>query len=313
MVKLTGVESGISVVINTRNEEKILSWALASVKGWANEIVVVDMESADRSVAIAKKAGAKVFTHKPIDYVEPARNFAVARAKGPWILVLDPDEEVSKSLATKLLELAREGGDNGTTFYRLPRKNIVFGKWLLHSRWWPDYLIRFFKKGAVEWTERIHGIPLTKGSGVDLEGKEELAIIHHHYDTLEKFLLWTNRYADARALSLQKEGYIFVWQDLIRRPAGEFLSRFFFGEGYRDGVHGLALAILQAFAELVVYVKVWEQAGFQDEELSLREVNQEMKDTWRQYRYWEADARIKSGPNVVEGLKLRITRKLSSK
>ena len=117
----------ISVVINTRNEEKNLPRCLASVKGLADEIVVTDMESIDKTVEIAKKAGAKVFKHKQTGYVEPARNYAISKATGEWILILDADEETPPSLVKKLKQLVKTGKAD---YYRLPRKNIVFGRWL---------------------------------------------------------------------------------------------------------------------------------------------------------------------------------------
>ena len=95
----------ISVVINTYNEEKNISRCLESVKGFADEIIVVDMHSADKTVEIAKKYGAQVFEHEYTRYVEPARNFALSRATGDWILLIDADEELSGTLRKKLEEI----------------------------------------------------------------------------------------------------------------------------------------------------------------------------------------------------------------
>src|SRR3989344_3276878 len=134
----------ISVVINTLNEEANLPRALASVKSFANEIVVVDMMSDDKTVEIAKKAGAKVYEFKRVGYVEPARNFAISKAEGDWIFILDADEELTASLSRELSKIAKNGSAD---YVRVPRKNMIFGKWVEHSRWWPDYNIRFFKKG----------------------------------------------------------------------------------------------------------------------------------------------------------------------
>src|SRR6476660_4039447 len=95
----------ISVVINTLNEEKYLRVCLASIKDLADEIVVVDMESEDDSVKIAKEFGGQVYSHKRLSYVEPARNFAIKKATGDWILLLDPDEEAPSDLKKKLRNL----------------------------------------------------------------------------------------------------------------------------------------------------------------------------------------------------------------
>ncbi|MDP3994785.1 MAG: glycosyltransferase family 2 protein, partial [bacterium] len=124
----------ISVVIITLNEEKNLPRAINSVKGFADEIVVVDMESGDRTVEIAKKLGAKVYSHKKVGYVEPARKFAISKTKWNYILILYADEVISSKLAKTLKGLPRGGrmdssGVAVADYYRVPRKNIIFGKW----------------------------------------------------------------------------------------------------------------------------------------------------------------------------------------
>lgn len=294
--------SKISVVINTLNEEKNLPQALKSVKHLADELVVVDMKSDDNTVKIAKKFGAKVYDHKRMGYVEPARNFAINKATSDWILILDADEEIPSSLSKKLKELAEAGE---AEYYRLPRKNMVFGKWLQHSRWWPDYNIRFFKKGFVEWSEIIHSVPTTSGRGVDLDGKEQWAILHHHYETIEQYIERLNRYTTKQLQALKDKDYKFAATDLLRKPSEEFLSRYFAGQGYKDGVHGLALAGLQAFSEFVLYLKAWQSADFKGT-VSEHEVIAEFKNIQDDQNYWFADTLIKEGKG---NLKNKLKRK----
>lgn len=292
--------SKLSVVINTRNEEKNLPRVFASVKGLADEIVVVDMESTDKTVEIAEKNKARVFKHKHTGYVEPARNFAISKTKGDWVLILDADEEIGQELKKTLKKII----DNPSAdFYRLPRKNIIFGKWFRNSRWWPDYNIRFFKKGFVVWSEIIHSVPETNGKGYDLDATEANAILHHHYDNVEQYIERLNRYTTEQAKNLAKTGYKFAWTDLIQKPVSEFTSRYFFGEGYKDGIHGLSLASLQAFSELVLYVKVWQLEKFNDKGLELKEVVMVMKSSESELRYWQADALFKQGGGIVQRFK----------
>ena len=299
----------ISVVINTLNEEKNLPRTLASVKSLADEVVVVDMKSTDRTVEIAKKTGARVYEHKKTGYVEPARNFAIGKAVGNWVLVLDADEEIPLSLAIKLKKIA----DNPKVdYYRIPRKNIIFGKWMKHSRWWPDLNIRFFKKGHVSWNEVIHSVPMTQGAGADLPEKEEFAIIHHNYDSVEQYLERMNRYSDIQAKILIVGKHKFIWKDLITKPANEFLSRYFAGEGYKDGLHGLALSFLQAFSEIIVYLKVWQQEKFLEQGITLQEIEKELKEVIKQTSWWLADANIKS-KGFFSSIPDKISRKFLSK
>lgn len=293
----------ISVVINTRNEEQNLPKTLKSIKNLADEIVVVDMESSDGTVAIAKKAGAKVFNHKQMGYVEPARNYAISKATNEWVLILDADEEIPETLAKKLKDVVSK---NEGDYYRLPRKNIIFGKWIKHSRWWPDYNIRFFKKGKVSWSEIIHSVPETEGKGLDLEALEKNCITHNNYSTLEQYISRMNNYTTQHAALLVKDGYQFDWIDLIKKPTNEFLSRYFFGHGYKDGLHGLALAGLQGLSEFVQILKVWQMDKFKEQDVSLKQIITTMKESESEVSFWQADVLLNEHGGIIQRVKRKL-------
>jgi len=291
----------ISAVINTYNEEKNIERCLKSVKDLAEEIIVVDMYSTDRTVEIAKKYKAKVFFHKYTRYVEPARNFALTKATGDWIFLIDADEEASQTLVEKLKKIAAaEEAD----FVEIPRKNIIFGRWIEHSRWWPDYLIRFFRKGQVSFLEEIHQPPQTEGKGLKLEAEEKNALIHYNFQTISQFIERLNRYTDIQSEELFQKGDRFNWKNLIIKPTDEFLSRFFAGEGYKDGIHGLVLAGLQAFSEFVLYLKVWEKEGFEGQEIN--EIGSISLKAIHDYLYWLQ----KMSAGFLEKLRLKIKAKI---
>lgn len=290
----------ISLVVNTINEEKNIKQVLSSVKGLVDEIIVVDMESDDNTQKLAKKLGAKVFTHKRTHYVEPARNFAISKASGNWILILDADEEVTTELKSKLKNIVTE---DSADFVRIPRKNMIFGKWVRHARWWPDENIRFFKKGSVTWEDEIHSIPVTTGRGVTLEDKEELAIIHHHYDTIEQYLEKLNRYTTIQASELFKKKTEVHVSDFIKKPTGEFLSRYFAGEGYKDGLHGLVLSLLQAFSEVILYSKLWGLYGFKKTDISAKSISAVISEAQKDVNYWKAHSQVKEGAGISQKLK----------
>lgn len=273
----------ISVVINTLNEEKNISKAIESVK-WADEIIVCDMHSDDKTVEIAKRSSAKVFLCERAGFVEPARNFAISKASNDWILILDADEEVPDSLAKKLQNIANKMAQ--IDFVEIPRKNIIFDKFIQSSLWWPDFQIRFFKKGKVLWNDQIHSKPKVSGAGLKLAEKEEEAIIHYNYQSIGQFLERMNRYTSIEADQLIKSGYKFDWRDLLKIPPNEFLSRFFANKGFKDGLHGLALSLLQAFSFLTVYLKVWEQSGFIKQEISLSQFKNETERGAKSIEYW---------------------------
>jgi len=274
---------GISVVINTLNEEDYIERAIKSVN-WADELIVCDMHSSDKTVEIAKKLGAKIFFHKKEDYVEPARNFAISKASNDWILVLDPDEEIPETLAKRLQEIAAKMEQ--IDYVRVPIKNVIFGHWMQHSGWWPDCKVRFFRKNKVEWTDKIHRPPETLGQGLDLPADEKFALIHHNYGTVSQFLEKMNRYTTVQAEELKKEGYKFEWKDLFEKPLSEFLSRFFANEGYKDGLHGLSLSLLQAFSFVVMYLKLWEVDKFREQDINLSELNNLKNQSAEVFNYW---------------------------
>ena len=290
------------MVVNVVDAEiEVLPRALKSVEKLANEIVIVDMTTDGKEVAkIGKEFAARIYKHEFVDYVEPVRNFSITKATGDWVLIIDPDEEIPVSLMGKIKKIVNEPKAD---YYRLPRMNIIFGKWIEHSGWWPDYNIRLFKKGKVEWTEEIHGVQVTMGEGADLPAKEESAIIHHNYQTIEQYIERMNRYTGKQAENLLRGGYSFRWQDVIHKPAREFVARYFAGEGYKDGVHGLALASLQAFSELAVILKVWQKGGFERQKLGVKDVIKELGLVERDLDYWKADALVKNGGGVIDRVK----------
>lgn len=273
----------ISVVINTLNEEKNIERAINSVK-WADEILVCDMYSFDMTVEIAKKLGAKVVRHRRTGYVEPARNFAISKAAGDWILILDADEEIPARLSKRLQEIASKMEQ--IAYVEIPRKNFIFGKWMKASMWWPDINVRFFRKGAVTWKDEIHSKPDLDGEGLTLESEEDFAIAHHHYESITQFIQRLDRYTEIQAKELVGGGYKFSWQDLLTKPTNEFLSRFFANRGFEDGIHGLALSLLQAVSFLVMYLKVWEMEKFSEQNIDLNELKTISSKISYEINYW---------------------------
>ncbi len=288
----------ISACLVTWNEEKNIERSINSVKPYVDEIIVVDMGS-DRTEALSRQLGAKVYKHKYTGFVEPARNFGIKKATGDWIFILDADEEITPGLGEKLRLLA-----NGSpTFYEIARKNIIFGRWIKYTRYWPDYIIRFFKKGSVSWPNQIHRQPNPEGERGKVGAQEDCSIIHHHYQSIGQFVERLNRYTDHQ-LELLIETKKFTWLSLVRAPVDEFVSRFYFGEGYKDGLHGLAISLLQATSELVLHLKYWEHMKFTSIEPSTefkKQTEAEIGSSVKKLYYWKA-----STGNLVQKIKSKL-------
>jgi (heptosyl)LPS beta-1,4-glucosyltransferase len=273
----------ISAVINVRNEAENLSRCLKSIKSLADEIIVVDMHSTDGSDKIAAEFGATVYPYRWTKFVEPARNFALSKANGKWIMLLDPDEYLNKTLKAELKSITQR---NDIDWVKIPRKNIIFGKWIRHSRCWPDYLIRFFKKSHVTWSKKIHSQPITKGNGLTILDTEKLAIRHHNYDTVTQFVNRAVRYSGVQADELKAADYKLKTSDFILKPIQEFNSRFFAAEGYKDGIHGLVFSLLQMFAIALIYIRLWEKQGASDKVLSKESFVSASQETMFEYSHW---------------------------
>lgn len=296
--------NSISAVVIAKNEEKRLKECLESVK-FAKEIIVVDDGSEDKTVEVAKKYTKNIFHHKSKGYVEAARNFALSKATEEWILLLDADEVVPESLRKKLQDIA---GDESISFVKIPRKNIIFGKWIQqNSGWWPDYQVRFFRRGTVTWPSQIHAQPVPEGDGVELPADESFALIHANYESISQFLEKLDRYTTEEA---EEKGANTNWNDSLQVPADEFISRFYARNGYKDGMHGLMLSLLEAFYSEVLFAKRWEKGGFYevDEKTFLDKIHKNFQELARQIEYWQITTQIKESKNPVKNLSLRLKR-----
>lgn len=297
----------LSVIITAWNEEKNIARAISSAKPIAEEIIVVDTQSTDKTVEIAKKLGVRVFHHKNTGIVEPVRNFSISKAKGDWILLLDADEEIPASLASEIHKLTSQQ-INRIDYFRIPRRNIIFNKWIQSEHWWPDYVYRLFKKGAVTWDPAIHSLPFTRGTGHDLPADEHHALIHHNYSSIYQFIDRMNRYTDHQLEQIISQGHNFSWSDLVTKPIEEFLSQYFARKGYQEGLHGLALSLLQAFSTLVLYLKLWEKSGFVSESVTPDQFNQQLTTYNQQLKWWKYQAKIDTA-NFLTKPFLKLARK----
>lgn len=297
----------LSVVISSYNEEKKIGECLDSVK-WADEIIVIDNSSTDNTAKIARKYTKKVFERPNDPMLNINKNFGFSKANNQWILSLDSDERVSPELRKEIeLVINNNGEING---FWIPRKNIIFGKWIQHTGWYPDHQLRLFKKEKGKFPEvHIHEM-------IELEGEKGYLkenMIHYNYDTISQFLqkLFVI-YAPNEANVLLKNGYDFAFRDIIRFPLKEFLSRFFAREGYKDGFHGLVLSLLMAFYYLVVFLTIWEKKGFLEykEGNMLSFIIDEQKKSREEISYWIKNERIKNSSGFFIKLLTRIGNKI---
>lgn len=291
--------------------------SLSSARELSREIILIDIGlDTDTKDKIKKDYPEAVFFRldKPA-YVELIRQKTFEYASHPWILLLDPDEYLSPDLVRYLKDLP-EDVEKTHTHFKIPRQNYIFGKWISHSRWWPDYQIRLFQKDSIQWPQILHAQPVIDGKGYLVPAFENekmemnaRTIVHHNYTTILQYLEKNIRYSRIDAKTIIDRGDEYTVQDAMRKATSEFISRFFADKGYKDGMHGLVLALLQAYYAILVYLDVWESKGYPDatQTVVLRSGEQFFIKTSREIYYWLHRDRLVKG---LDGLVNRIRSRL---
>ncbi len=294
----------LSIVVSAYNEESALGRCLESVRQLADEIIVVDNQSSDKTADIAKKYTKNVYSRKNILMLNTNKNFGFEKATGDWILNLDADEEIPKELAKEILEIIKSNPtENG---FWIKRKNIIFGKWITHGLWWPDKQIRLFRRGKGKFLcVHIHEYIAVEGQ----VGELTRPYTHYNYESVDEYLRAIDRTSSSEALTLKEMDHQLVWYDAIRFPVSDFLKIYFAQQGYKDGLHGLVLALFQAFYSFAAFAKFWEMQKFPEREVSPDAVMRELTDQGKDTRYWMLSTRMKESHSPFTKLVWKLQRK----
>jgi glycosyltransferase involved in cell wall biosynthesis len=241
----------ISIAIITKDEERNIRGCLESVN-WADEIVVVDNGSTDRTLTVCQEYGVRIFREDWKGY-SGQKNSAIEKAKNEWVLSLDADERVTPELRREMEEsLAADPSVDG---YWIPRKNFFLGRWIRRCGWYPDLNLRLFRKSRGRFGERaVH-------ERVEIPGKTlplSQPLIHETYRTLTDFLQRMDRYSTLAAREMNREGREFRWIDALFRPPLTFLQMYILRAGFLEGTDGLVLSILYSFYTFAKYAKLRE-------------------------------------------------------
>jgi glycosyltransferase involved in cell wall biosynthesis len=244
----------LSVVIITLNEETNLARTLTSV-AWADEIVVLDSGSTDRTREIAASLHAKVFL-EPWKGFAAQKNSALQKATGDWILSLDADEEVESTLGEEIRDVL--AGTAAVAGFWIPRKNFFLGRWIRYGGFYPDPKLRLFRRGAGAFEARlVHEDFRVQGPTARLKNH----LLHHAYPTLESYLEHMNRYSSLgaeMAAAARPAGFSFV--DIVIRPRLTFFYNYVLRGGFLDGREGLLLHLYHASYVSWKYAKAWERS-----------------------------------------------------
>lgn len=241
----------ISVTIICLNEEANIRDCLESVR-WADEIIVSDSGSTDRTREICAEYGAVVHADAWLGF-GAQKNLCASRARGEWILNIDSDERVTPELRDEILAVvAAASGANG---YYMPRRNYFGSRRVRHCGWWPDYNLRLYRAGAGRWLERrVHEAVEVSGTTGRLKG----ALEHRTYKDIADYLQRMQRYSTLAAKEMREEGRRASVSDLLFRPFFTFFKMYVLKLGFLDGALGIMLSWLYASYTLSKYAKLRE-------------------------------------------------------
>ena len=254
----------LSVAIITCDEERVLARTLASVS-FADEVIVVDSGSKDRTVEIAEEHGAKVFVREWPGFAAQ-KNFAISKCVGDWVLSLDADEEMSPELAAQIRALLPTNPPVDA-FY-LNRRNLFLGRWIKHGGYYPDPKLRLFRRCAANFSQppQFEERPVHETITFDGESsKLDFDLIHHAYPTLEDYLEHMDRYSTLGAQLLVNQGRVsrsqltFYW-NIFFVPQLSFLYNYILRGGFLDGREGLLLHLYHSTYISWKYSKAWYAA-----------------------------------------------------
>lgn len=270
----------LTVIVPTGNREDVIEDCLRSVR-WADEVIVVDSLSTDRTLEIASHYADRMLKHE-YGFSALQKNWAIPQAKHEWVLIIDTDERVTSELRIEI-ETALSSNSPHVGF-RIPRANIVLGRELSGAGYTPDYQVRLFRRDAGRYDlRRVHAHMMLSGSCGTLYNP----IIHFSGRSLDQMisnllLLMTTWEAEQRVST----GERWLWINLLLRPIAAFWLRYVRQGGWRDGYHGLVVSLIWAIYVAITYMKIWEQKL----ELSERWWN----DDWHQRRERESTERTDS-------------------
>ena len=249
----------LSAILITRNEAHNLHDCLQSLQGLADEIIVVDSQSTDGTVAIAQQHGAIV--SQPADWpgFGPQKNRALDLATSDWVLSIDADERVTPTLAAEIKQVLQTGDDQAA--YKLPRLSFYCGQFIHHSGWHPDYVLRLFKRGTAKFSDDlVHVRVVTQQSVHALKNH----LLHYSYLSFSQVLQKVDAYSSASAKQAYARGKRSSVAGALGHGAWAFFRTYVIRRGFLDGAHGLALAISNAETSYYKYLKLWHMQQVED-------------------------------------------------
>ncbi len=240
----------VSAVIITKNEEDNIAMCLDSLKGWANEIIIVDDESTDKTVELAYKYTDRIF-HRKMDIEGKHRNWAYAQAKNEWVISLDADEYVTEELKQEINEALV---DTTHSAFSIPLRNFIGSYQVRYSGWYPAGKVRLFKKSVFRYEEvKVHPRAFLDDNGTN--GHLTKDIVHKGYPDIEHFLGSLNRQTTWEAQKWIETNRKVTFGKILWRTFDRFPRTYFRKKGHKDGFFGFIIAFFASLYQIMSYMK----------------------------------------------------------
>ena len=246
------MKTTITLLIPTKNEESNIRACILSAKDIVDEIYLVDSYSTDGTVALAEELGAQVISRQ-FDNYSDQKNWAIKQVPSDWILLLDADEQLTPELAEEIQTLVKQDRLNQYDAYWVYRKNFFFNREIKYSGYQKDKVIRLFKKNSSHYTNRVHECLHVEGQVSYLSAK----LYHNTYRGFDFHVAKLSRYASLQAEDYNAKTGKLTGFHFIIKPGMRFLKHYILKQGFRDGIPGLILSSLNAYATFLRYVKLW--------------------------------------------------------
>lgn len=251
----------LSVTIITLNEEANLARAIESVRGFAQEILVVDSGSTDHTVEIARHLGARVLTNPWRGYGQQ-KNFAQSQAANDWVMNIDADEEVSPELAVEIQQVMERDAGKNVSGYSVPRLSKYLGRWIRHGGWYPNRLVRIANRQHSAWTEpELHEDLVVRGTVLPLA----YDLHHYPFQSVADQVMTNLRYSKLGAKTLRRRGIRKNLLTLVLKPIGKFFETYFLKGGFKDGIPGFIISVNAAHSIFLKYAYLFEDNGKKNE------------------------------------------------
>ena len=244
----------ISAVIITLNEEKNIARCLQSLEGVADEIIVIDSFSTDKTASICKDFDA-TFILNPFEGHIEQKNYAVEKASHPYVLALDADEALSDELKASILEIKRR--DTHHDGYHFHRLTNYCGQWVKYAGWYPDMKLRLWNKQKGKWggTNPHDKVVMVPGASVSLLKGD---LLHYSYYTISQHVIQTNSFSNIAAKEAFRKGEKSSLTKIVLNPWFTFIKKYFFQRGFSGGWIGFTICINSAYGKFLKYIKLWE-------------------------------------------------------